>query len=112
MHYGSSGAGHSYSDFALAARLEKVRMVDYCANPSCGKPLHYLREGTVFLFEVPKIEPDDTGGLGTRLEHYWLCGQCSGTQLLERTADGEIRLAPRRTSHSGATRFAAVKRVS
>jgi len=77
-------------------------MVDYCANPSCGKPLHYLREGTVFLFEVPKIEPDDTGGLGTRLEHYWLCGQCSATQLLERAADGEIRMAPRRTPRSGA----------
>ena len=31
-------------------------MVNQCANPSCAKPLHYLREGRIFVFDLP--DPD------------------------------------------------------
>jgi hypothetical protein len=86
-------------------------MVDYCANPGCGKTLHYLREGTVFLFEVFAMEPEEKNNQ-RRLEHYWLCGECAGTHLLERTAEGEIRLTPRRASANGRAGVAAIKRVS
>ena len=68
-------------------------MVDYCANPKCMKPLHYLREGTIYIFEVMDAEA------GTRsthqLEHYWLCGECSIEHRLERTPNSELRLAPK-----------------
>jgi len=32
------------------------------------------------------------------LEHYWLCGDCASTHLLEKTANHELRLAPRKSS--------------
>jgi hypothetical protein len=56
------------------------------------KPLHYLREGTVYIFEVS--EPSAGPG-GHRLEHYWLCGECSACHLLERSVNKELRLIPR-----------------
>jgi hypothetical protein len=60
------------------------------------KPLHYLREGTIYLFDVPESDKGDLHG--HRLEHYWLCGDCASTHLLEKTANHELRLAPRKSS--------------
>lgn len=68
-------------------------MVSHCANPQCLKPLHYLREGKVFLFTGRNTLKGKSTLL--RLEHYWLCGACAkewtlmideenGVQLLER----------------------------
>ena len=68
-------------------------MVDYCANPGCMKPLHYLREGTVFIFEVNDSEAVIQST--HQLEHYWLCGDCSSAYRLERTAEQELRLVPK-----------------
>lgn len=60
-------------------------MVMNCTNPKCGKPLRYLREGRIFVFDV-------TEGQGVksthRLEHFWLCGACSKTLRLEMTSQG------------------------
>ena len=28
-------------------------MVNHCSNPQCAKPLHYLRDGRIFVFDVP-----------------------------------------------------------
>ncbi len=74
-------------------------IVDYCANPQCKKPLHYLREGTVYLFEVLDSGPRSGNALNHRLEHYWLCGDCSALHLLERTPNKEIHLIPKQNSH-------------
>ncbi len=59
------------------------------------KPLIYLREGTVYIFEV--TEADGEAGMRRthRLEHYWLCGECSIDHRLERTAKREVRLVPK-----------------
>ncbi|MGB7191138.1 MAG: hypothetical protein WBD10_13430 [Acidobacteriaceae bacterium] len=59
-------------------------MVNNCANPKCAKPLHYLREGRIFVFDA---EANGDGGLHC-MEHYWLCGACSRTMRLEKTAEG------------------------
>lgn len=69
-------------------------MMNQCANPKCSKPLRYLREGRIFVFEVPDSRPERSpGGVrGRRMEHYWLCGECSQTMLLEKTLDQNIRL--------------------
>lgn len=70
-------------------------MVNQCANPSCGKPLHYLREGRIFVFDLP--DPDvpvpAPGGRARRLQHFWLCGPCSEIMVMEQTSEAEIRLA-------------------
>jgi hypothetical protein len=59
-------------------------MVNNCANPKCAKPLHYLREGRIFVFEAES----DSGKPIHRMEHFWLCGECSRTMRLEKTRQG------------------------
>lgn len=59
-------------------------MVSHCANPVCHKPLHYLREGKVFLFSKKSASGD---ALPHRLEHFWLCGICAKEWTL--TMDGD-----------------------
>ncbi|MGC2639861.1 MAG: hypothetical protein WA294_21960 [Acidobacteriaceae bacterium] len=62
-------------------------MVNNCANPKCGKPLHYLRDGRVFIFDVPgKIAAN--GKRARRIEHFWLCGTCSQTLAMKQSSDG------------------------
>lgn len=68
-------------------------MVSHCANPKCAKPLHYLRDGRVFVFDVA----DKIGANGKRtrrMEHFWLCGVCSQTMVMEQSTDG-VRLVMR-----------------
>lgn len=69
-------------------------MVNNCANPQCAKPLHYLREGRIFVFEVQERPMDGNGkSQGHHLEHYWLCGACSLQFRVEHNKDGTgIRL--------------------
>lgn len=59
-------------------------MVNKCANPKCAKPLHYLREGRIFVFDA-EIDSDKPIH---RMEHFWLCGACSQTMRLEKTVQG------------------------
>ncbi len=68
-------------------------MVNNCANPNCGKPLHYLRDGKVFLFDMLGKA---AGRNENRLEHFWLCGDCSGRFFLDQTDTREVRLVPRK----------------
>lgn len=63
-------------------------MVSNCANPQCGKPLHYLRDGRIFVFDVPSGVEGPNGKRARRLEHYWLCGECSQTMVMQQSADG------------------------
>jgi hypothetical protein len=69
-------------------------MVSYCANPQCAKPLYYLREGRIFVFDVPFQNLGGEGKGTRRIEHYWLCGSCLQTMLLEQSTEG-IRLIQR-----------------
>lgn len=71
-------------------------MVSHCANPKCAKPLHYLREGRIFVFDVPGKGPEVNGKRGRRMEHFWLCGTCSQTMVMEQTADGVRAVASSR----------------
>jgi hypothetical protein len=67
-------------------------MLDRCANPQCAKPLRYLREGRIFVFD--SLPPDAGSGPGHRLKHFWLCGECSQTMVLEKTRNG-VRVGTR-----------------
>ena len=75
-------------------------MVSHCFNPDCLKPLHYLREGKIYVFDV--LDPASTvSGEPTfshRMEHFWLCGSCSQTLLMERTTNQDIRVVPKEVS--------------
>jgi hypothetical protein len=61
-------------------------MVSQCANPGCRRELRYLRDGKIYQFVVsPK-----TGG--RRLEHFWLCGECSKTMILICVNQSEVKI--------------------
>ena len=70
-------------------------MVNNCANPQCNKPLHYLRDGRIFVFDVldEAIGPD--GKRSRHMEHYWLCGDCSPALQLERSTTEGVKVLPR-----------------
>jgi hypothetical protein len=67
-------------------------MVNQCANPNCCKPLHYLREGRIFVFDLPDPNTPAPGGRARRLQHFWLCGPCSETMVMEQTSEMEIQV--------------------
>ena len=66
-------------------------MVSHCANPACGVPLRYLREGRLFQFEVrrkglrglSREELEEAKKNTRHVSHYWLCGACSILLTLE-----------------------------
>lgn len=74
---------------------EGPQMVNHCANPKCCKPLHYLREGKVYVFDVTSVTPKNGERIARRMEHFWLCGACNETYLLEQSPDRTVRIAPR-----------------
>ncbi|HEX4039634.1 MAG TPA: hypothetical protein VHX37_16370 [Acidobacteriaceae bacterium] len=65
-------------------------MLSHCANPKCRKPLHYLREGRIFVFDLSSDTPDGSGKRTRRLEHYWLCGACSESLAMEQSESGVV----------------------
>src|SRR5436305_14676246 len=70
----------------------EVRMLSKCANPNCTTSFQYLRDGKLFQVEVdgegharpsgPRLVSTKTGGVPLHMEHYWLCGPCSGELTL------------------------------
>lgn len=57
-------------------------MLNQCANAACAKPLVYLREGRVFVFDVPSANGENGSKRTRHLEHFWLCGKCARTLRL------------------------------
>ncbi|MFP5228641.1 MAG: hypothetical protein ACLGXA_13535 [Acidobacteriota bacterium] len=70
-------------------------MVNNCANPGCGKPLRYLREGRIYVFDASLGSAIAGRKRERQLEHYWLCGACSETLILTQDAQGWVRITPR-----------------
>ncbi len=70
-------------------------MVNNCANPKCDKPLHYLRDGRIFVFDVPGDSFGSDGKRSRHMEHYWLCGDCAPNMQLERHTTEGIKIVPR-----------------
>ena len=73
-------------------------MINNCANSRCAKPLRYLREGRIFVFDLPNrsrtLAEDKSWH---HLEYFWLCGECAKQFLVERKSDTEpeVRVVPR-----------------
>ncbi len=65
-------------------------MVNNCANPKCNKPLHYLRDGRIFVFEMTGARTGPDGKRLRHLQHYWLCGDCSVSMVVEPEGDAGV----------------------
>lgn len=83
-------------------------MISCCANLACGKPLHYLREGRIYVFETVAAAVGGTAR-PRRLEHYWLCGDCSPALALVQDTHGRVHLLPRQ--HTDRETFATAASV-
>jgi hypothetical protein len=64
-------------------------MITHCANPACAIPLHRLRDGRLFQFDVKSALPATVGRehmerrkVTRNTAHFWLCGQCSESMTL------------------------------
>ncbi len=80
-------------------------MVSNRANPKCAKPLHYLREGRIFVFDVQDRSVSAAGEKRSHhLEHFWLCGTCSLQFRIEQGIETGVRLVPKRPVHMSVTR--------
>lgn len=60
-------------------------MVSQCANLDCSRELHYLRDGKIYQF----VLSTKTGS--KRLEHFWLCGDCSKTMILTCVNQSDVK---------------------
>ncbi len=75
-------------------------MVNHCSNPECCKPLHYLREGRIFVFDLPDpLASTKNGKVVRRMEHFWLCGSCSDAFTLEQDRDKHVSICPKPMRH-------------
>jgi hypothetical protein len=64
-------------------------MVAKCANPDCGAPFLYLRQGRLFAVPRPRASVR-----ATRFEYFWLCGNCAGRMTIDSRGEGGVRPAP------------------
>jgi len=49
----------------------------------------------ICVFDLPDPNPPvpAAGGRARRLQHFWLCGTCSETMVMEQTNEMQIRVA-------------------
>jgi hypothetical protein len=64
-------------------------MVAKCANPDCSAPFLYLREGKLFAIPRPGASVR-----ATRVEYFWLCGNCAGKLTIDSRRHDGMQLAP------------------
>src|SRR5690348_4075613 len=71
-------------------------MLHKCANPACSNPFRRLSEGKLFQVETEYLAPSERNLSGRpsrnprRVEHYWLCNQCSSFLTLTFEKGGMI----------------------
>jgi hypothetical protein len=67
-------------------------MIEHCFNPTCGRELRYLRQGSVYQVEKGAAE-------SLHSEFFWLCRACAGTFHLTTDGDGSLSLQRRSGGH-------------
>ncbi len=89
-------------------------MLAKCANPSCSTPLVYLREGKIFMVESqqqPRVELVSAAPTkrkpASRVEHFWLCGPCSGEMTLTYDRQRGVEIVRKAVGKALLTRRAA-----
>jgi hypothetical protein len=85
MHGASKGVVQRVAPRGAFPVFRGLLVVDHCFNPECNRELRYLREG-----RVVRLIHDN--GNETRVEHFWLCGNCSETHEFLFTPGGSIGL--------------------
>jgi hypothetical protein len=79
-------------------------MISHCANPACQAPLHYLRGGRLYRFDVKSPEEpchDVPNAICTSKPaqaaiFFWLCQECCSRFSLSFDLRLGVRLVPQR----------------
>jgi hypothetical protein len=67
-------------------------MIMKCCNPMCEVPFDY-REGRLIRFSRPlNGESSESQRL---IQHFWLCGKCTGLYVFEYESGINVRIKPR-----------------
>ncbi|MFB3917514.1 MAG: hypothetical protein ACE14M_12340 [Terriglobales bacterium] len=71
-------------------------MVGKCANPECKATFRYLHEGKLFVIDPlhPLTYKPRAQGKQWRLNHLWLCEDCSRTMTVAYTGGENVRVLP------------------
>jgi hypothetical protein len=74
-------------------------MLSKCANPACATPLVYLREGKIFMVESSELPRAASAPAlpkkPHRVEHFWLCGNCSADMTLTYDREAGVQILPK-----------------
>lgn len=67
-------------------------MLAKCANPFCDEAFRYLRDGKLFLLDMPRRagKAEKPGTVGRNLEHFWLCARCSASMTVVANESGAV----------------------
>ena len=68
-------------------------MFSACANPECRAPFDY-HEGRFFRFHKAHSREDAPANTHS-VQHFWLCGNCSGTYMLDYQDGWGVRMSRR-----------------
>jgi hypothetical protein len=68
-------------------------MLARCCNPECEVPFDY-REGRLMRFS--RTLPGETSENQRVIQHFWLCGKCTGQYVFEWESGISVKLKPRR----------------
>jgi hypothetical protein len=52
-------------------------MLSKCANAACSARFRYLHQGRIFNLEVSSLSSNNSGQVGCKIEHFWLCDSCA-----------------------------------
>jgi len=68
-------------------------MLIKCCNPKCEAPFNYL-EGRLIRFSrtLSSGQPAENQCL---IEHFWLCGKCTGLYVFEYESGISVKIKPR-----------------
>jgi hypothetical protein len=83
-------------------------MVTKCANPLCGAPFRYFREGKLFLVDVSRQMTNASGEESAQRtkrnpEYFWLCEQCSSTMAIDVDSNGRVTVRSVSSASVGAS---------
>lgn len=88
-------------------------MVSHCANPECRAPLHYLRSGRLYRFDVQsptepcRDVPDMVCAAKSKRTavFFWLCEQCCSRFVLDFDVRKGVKLVAARAplAHAAAS---------
>jgi len=67
-------------------------MVSHCANPSCHRRFHSLKQG--LLVVLPPLRKS-AALQSAQMDVVWLCEDCAGLFRVGRGEDGSMQLAAR-----------------